>query len=84
VHGIYGHGADFIFSMMLFLTQSYLNFLNRNFETVKLQYRHFDMTCVSDDPQKVPFIKVNLTDRKGWQNRMASSQGGHIQGENYL
>jgi hypothetical protein len=56
----------------------------RNFETVKLQYRHFDFNCVSDDPQKVPFIKVNLTDRKGWQNRMASSQGGNIQGGNYI
>jgi hypothetical protein len=59
-------------------------FVFRNFETVKLQYRHFDFNCVSDDPQKVPFIKVNLTDRKGWQNRMASSQGGNIQGGNYL
>jgi hypothetical protein len=58
--------------------------LPRNFETVKLQYRHFDLNCVSDDPQRVPFIKVNLTDRKGWQNKMSSSHSGPIQGESQM
>lgn len=51
------------------------NMTFRNFETSKLQVRHIDLDCCTQDAEKLPYIRVNLTERKGWQNHAEKNEG---------
>src|ERR1700761_5860861 len=51
------------------------NLALRNFETSKLQVRHVDLDCYTPDAERLPYIRVNLTERKGWQNHAEKNEG---------
>jgi hypothetical protein len=55
--------------------------LNRNFETTKLQYKHFIFDLQSDNGFKIPYWLVRLVDRKGWQKHANDGREGLLQGK---
>ncbi|KAF8529568.1 hypothetical protein BU17DRAFT_36594, partial [Hysterangium stoloniferum] len=52
----------------------------RNFETVKLKWKHFTFGCVTEDEFRIPHWKLSLVERKNWQSKLNNEVDlrGHI------
>ncbi|KAF8529540.1 hypothetical protein BU17DRAFT_60336 [Hysterangium stoloniferum] len=42
----------------------------RNFETVKLKWKHLTFGCVTEDEFRIPHWKLSLVERKNWQSKL--------------
>ncbi|KAF8514730.1 hypothetical protein BU17DRAFT_52403, partial [Hysterangium stoloniferum] len=52
----------------------------RNFETVKLKWKHLTFGCVTEDEFRIPHWKLSLVERKNWQSKLNNEVDlwGHI------
>lgn len=55
----------------------------RNFELCSLQGRHYTQDCAGPSPYYTPFDEINLTERKGYLNKVEKDESA-LEGDFYM